>query len=117
MNSQQIFDTVVTHLRTMPGKAFVQGKGCMYRTPTGNCCAAGKLIKDEEYKPEMEGRNVLGLVANTLFPDRLLPHLHLIVKLQQVHDNDSNWTDNKFNEAGEAWLSEIAHNFSLRYSS
>lgn len=53
MNEQEIFDTVANHLLTQNAKA-QDGFHCRYRTKDGLKCAIGCLIKEEDYKPEME---------------------------------------------------------------
>ena len=59
MNKQEIFDTVVTHLRKQGKRASSihpnGDTGCMYRTSDGLKCAAGCLIPDEDYNLEFEG--------------------------------------------------------------
>ncbi|MGQ7794435.1 hypothetical protein ACUN0C_18675 [Faunimonas sp. B44] len=85
-NRQEAFDTVVRHL-------FKQGKqakfgGCVYRGPEGTKCAVGCLIPDELYSPKLEGRSVFSLPQRVL--DQL-PAPSLLDKLQQAHDDDSNW--------------------------
>jgi hypothetical protein len=91
MNQQEIFDTVVTHLFKQKHRAFGL-TGCLYRTPSGEKCAAGVLIPDEYYKPEMEKKYI-----NTI-PRDWLPtwffdgkNLSLIQALQGVHDNFESW--------------------------
>jgi len=65
MNNQEIFDTVVNHLRAQGRKSINESSGvCLYRGPDGTKCAAGILIPDELYKPEMEGNNFGFLISN-----------------------------------------------------
>jgi hypothetical protein len=87
MNKQEIFDKVLTHLRKQ-GKAAVNDNGdCMYRAADGRQCAAGCLITDEEYEPQMEGRMVGYLLNKGQLPARLVPHVEFLRDLQDVHDN------------------------------
>lgn len=113
MNKQEIFDTVVNHLRTQ-GKKAVKGQGgiCMYRAPDGSKCAAGVLIPDEIYDPKMEGRDVRALInpydyvaLNELFGDNLA----LVAALQTVHDGSmvSEW---------EVQFEGVAKQFGLIYT-
>lgn len=62
MNAQEIFDTVFTKLYEQ-GKQSVDPElphTCMYRGPDGMKCAAGFLIPDELYRPEMENISIGG---------------------------------------------------------
>jgi hypothetical protein len=108
---QSIFNRVATHLlkqgkratvektrivpHLMDGNKCVEEKYdvCMYRTPDGSKCAAGCLIKDEFYKPEIEGYNVesvdyvIPALRQSLDdPDNFIDVLGLVVDLQKVHD-------------------------------
>ena len=54
MTQQEIFDTVLAHLRKQ-GKASVSDMNlCQYRGPDGTSCAVGCLIPDELYDPLIE---------------------------------------------------------------
>lgn len=54
MTNQETFDIVVTALRAQGRKSVDAHGGCMYRGPNGLKCAAGHLIPDSLYSPEME---------------------------------------------------------------
>ena len=93
MNQQEIFDTVVTHLRKQGKKAVVmgsEGPSCMYRSPDGLKCAAGCLIPDRDYLPEFEGVTindgdhypVVKYFSSKFDEDGM----ELISELQTVHD-------------------------------
>jgi hypothetical protein len=58
MNAQEIFDKVVTHLRTQGKQAKNTSDDCVYRRPNGLMCAVGCLIPDELYDPALEGATV-----------------------------------------------------------
>jgi hypothetical protein len=87
---QEVFDIVSVHLLTQvkrcmaiyPDRIFPV---CSYRNEYGMKCAAGALIPDEEYKPEMEKNNWKMLVkkafVNNLFSNE-------IRELQQIHDSN-----------------------------
>lgn len=83
MNEQEIFDTVVNHLRKQNKKSD-DNAGSLYRSSKGLKCAVGCLIYDEEYKPEMEGYAV-GILANNHIP-RFRPYISLLRRLQKIHD-------------------------------
>lgn len=115
MTPQEIFDTVVNHLRKQGHKSYLSEaqietlkitKGassvCAYRSPDGDKCAAGALITDEEYDVKMEGVGIAPLLKNNTFEfvpaslrDRLGEHHLLIEELQFIHDRvDVNvWED------------------------
>lgn len=92
LSAQQVFDFVVTHLYTQGRKAiqdsqlFADFESCAYRSPDGAKCAVGCLLRDEEYKEEMEGSPVSDLHSEGWLPSRLVPHLALLTELQGVHD-------------------------------
>lgn len=83
---QDIFDTVAKHLLNQNIKStrnsIIWASGA-YRGFDGTKCAAGCLISDEEYRPEMEGQFITSLLGkNTL----LTPHGRLLQDLQRLHD-------------------------------
>lgn len=65
---------------------------CAYRGVYGLKCAAGCLIPDEEYSPEMEGSS-----WKAMPPPFITPKIHseLIYSLQRVHDHVAveDWRD------------------------
>lgn len=88
---QEIFDIVALHLMTQKEKsrnAFL----CMYRSPDGLKCAAGALIKDEEYTEDLEENGWHSLVADGRAPEA---HAAEIRKLQLIHDMScsNEWED------------------------
>tara|TARA_B100001146_G_scaffold152086_1_gene133687 strand:+ start:242 stop:553 length:312 start_codon:yes stop_codon:yes gene_type:complete len=52
---------------------------CLYRGPNGLKCAAGHLLSDEDYSPDMEGLRVVDVFHNH-------PHKWLISQMQKAHD-------------------------------
>lgn len=94
IDRQEIFDTVVNHLMTMPRQSAIDG-GCLYRGPDELSCAVGCLITDEEYVDAMDdmdqGSSVKSLFERNLLPHRFIPHLQLLGDLQRIHDNINNW--------------------------
>lgn len=100
ISRQETYDAVVDHLRKQGCKSMVPHLGnqlpaqcCRYRGPGGTKCAAGALIPDDKYSPEMEGESLfvppmedeLGLAGRVL---KELGHdLDLLSQLQYVHDN------------------------------
>lgn len=84
---QEVFDQIVNHLLTQ-NKKCMNNENCVYRNEKGLKCAAGCLIADDEYKPEMDDTDS-GTNWKTLFNNGLVPntHLNLIMSLQSIHDN------------------------------
>lgn len=100
MNDQEIFDTVVTHLASSPGKA-VHHQSCKYRTPNGGMCAVGCLIPNKFYVPIMDGLSGGNSVVNkNPYVQRALKKvgidadntntLALLTSLQATHDRSQN---------------------------
>ncbi|AND75149.1 hypothetical protein pf16_226 [Pseudomonas phage pf16] len=94
--AQQVFDQVAAHLLHQNAKAQKVREGttindCMYRGENGTKCAAGCLIADDEYKPEMDKEDAVrgtswpSLITRKLVPST--PHDRLIRALQHVHDD------------------------------
>ena len=92
MTEQEIFDKVVTHLfaQGKPAKD-IDGEGCMYRAPDGCKCAVGCLIPDDIYHPRMEWNDIRKIVLHYSELQNLLPHLPMLMALQNIHDRDCVW--------------------------
>src|SRR3990167_10848904 len=97
MTKQEIFDKIALHLLRQNKKSVNKSGFCAYRGTNGLKCAAGCLIDDLEYKPEMEIHN-FGMVFTTdnginVFDELLknkpylYDNLELIKTLQRIHDN------------------------------
>jgi hypothetical protein len=87
---QQVFNQVAEHLmkQARPSKQLDGGKEyCAYRATVEDGtvlkCAAGCLIGDDEYSPDMEGFTWRKMVQKGKIPS---DHLRLIMDLQNVHD-------------------------------
>jgi hypothetical protein len=103
MEAQEVFDTVVKHLRNQNTKSTCSLYGCAYRqdmrADSPIRCAVGCLIEDSEYTNEMEGIGLAYLFLKDWVPqslkDRLLPHTELLTILQRTHDNYNigNWEE------------------------
>lgn len=82
---QEVFDQVKNHLLAQ-NKQCIGTITCRYRNEEGLKCAAGCLISDEEYLPEME----IGLWSKLIERDLVPPnHQDLILALQHIHDSYS----------------------------
>lgn len=84
---QQVFDKIVEHLRKQGAKSLMGSDDtalkCAYRGNDNRMCAAGCLIPDDEYSPEIESWVWANLAKNGIVPNN---HAHLIWDLQNVHD-------------------------------
>ena len=86
MTKQEVFDKVATHLLTQNKKAICPIDGrCKYRTSEGLKCAAGIMISDDEYSPEMESWAVNHLITKYNL-EKIAPFKDLLYKLQGIHD-------------------------------
>ena len=102
---QEIFDFVVDHLQTQNCKALDDRTACRYRGPNGTMCAAGCLITDDEYDPQIEGKTVYSVKIS-----RISNQLGLVRLLQCVHDNRTveDWPDALREVALHCGLSDAA---------
>lgn len=94
---QQVFDQVATHLLKQNQQCRSFDSQCVYRGGKDNnlMCAAGCLIGEDEYKPEMDragyvdnvsfGSNWTSLIKRGLVPET--PHTNFIADLQDLHDH------------------------------
>jgi hypothetical protein len=91
MNEQEIFDTVVAHIFKQKHRA-MGNVGCVYRNADGEKCAAGCLIPDEYYKPEME-KIFIDAIPKGMLPSwfREGKNMSVIRSLQRVHDQIESW--------------------------
>ena len=92
MTPQEMFDTAFIGMIKQGTQSRTNGK-CKYRAADGKKCAAGFLIPDEVYDPEMDSDFECSIteVAERFAFETKLPHLtrnpRLIIEMQQVHDN------------------------------
>lgn len=114
---QQVFDQVVTHMRTQKVQA-KGAEGCAYRTGTLKC-AAGCLIADDEYIPEMDqaginktgsedGSSWSGLIRRGVVEST--QHDGLIVDLQCIHDSSAG------TGSWETKFEHTAKNYNLQFT-
>jgi hypothetical protein len=85
MTAQEVFDTVTAHLLTQKECSKNANGNCAYRGLNGLKCAAGCLIPDECYNPDMEGSNWGTLIGGGFGVPEV--HRNLIARLQTIHDN------------------------------
>ena len=131
MTAQEIYDTVLAHLRKQGRASRTIAGGCRYRGPDGTACAVGCLIPDELYDHRIEGLSVVEIMGgetHTASPSvrykfretlaritrRLgAEHLQLLENLQRAHDQ-------LLADGGLArWereMEDIARHFKLEYT-
>lgn len=127
MTPQDIFNKVATHLFTQGEKAVElvalsdwNGKkpkyepACRYRMKKGDkvlTCAAGCLIPNDVYKPDMENFRIHMVKNYPGIPAFIKNNLGLIGQLQRLHDNeDNNWHSTIMMKTR---LSQVANEFNL----
>lgn len=102
---QEVFDQVTRHLLTQMEQSKYNNV-CVYRSPDGLKCAAGCLIADDEYDPDMEDNGWVDLVSRFGFTQS---HGNLIQRLQDIHDEytPKDWLNQ---------LKNLALEFSLEFN-
>lgn len=114
MTQQETLDIVINGLRAQGCKSIGEyaskigsaetTTGCCYRGANGTKCAAGQLIPNDKYKPEMEGlicsndNNVRAVLLEEGHD------LSLCRKLQTIHDcyEPYEWEE-KFRNLADGW--------------
>lgn len=84
MTKADVFYSVIAHLRAQNKRAVNTTGTCFYRTPEGLKCAAGYLIRDEEYDSSFEGLP-WRCIASML--PRYWEYRDMISDLQHLHDS------------------------------
>lgn len=128
-DEQEAFTAVKAHLEKMTVRAVdtaLDGTPkCVYRVgqdPSGNRCAIGALIPDDQYTPELDsnytgGAGIFILVKNDVIgTDISVP---LLSDLQKVHDSLpywENWESGvRLSSYGQRRLAFIAQEYGLVY--
>ena len=118
MTLQEIFDTVVSNLIAQGGRSihkerYEHKSPCAYRGANGRKCAAGWLIPDELYRPDMEDDSATHIFENSeelldvIGRDGLDDKLALIRRLQSIHDGDEEWEPRSIHYRHEEWKREF----------
>lgn len=99
-SAQEVFDWIVSNLLAQGHRSvgIVEGDRadiltCVYRSPEGYKCAAGWVIADDEYRPEMENTAWVCLAEQGVVPS---DHAALIGHAQTIHDTEipEDWPNN-----------------------
>lgn len=88
MNKIEVFDKIYNGLKTQGRPSFIIDRNevsCRYRTDSGDRCAVGMLIADEDYDPKIEGRDVYNLPHEKIGIE--FDHLAMLTRLQELHDD------------------------------
>lgn len=88
---QEVFNIVSLHLLTQIKRCLAiypdrMYPVCSYRNEDGMKCAAGALIPDDEYRPEMEKNDWKQLVEKEFVETHFSNEIR---ELQQIHDSNS----------------------------
>lgn len=86
---QEIFDIVSKHLLKQGRRSLsANNSKCVYRSPDGLKCAAGALISDEEYRPEMDSTLDSGWIVNLHLRKvrERVGNATFVAALQEIHD-------------------------------
>jgi hypothetical protein len=104
--AQEIFDTVVAHLRKQGCKSLsYDGRTCQYRGEAGRMCAAGCLIPDDMYTPDLECKTWSHIELKAIREHVGEEHTRLIEDLQMVHDgtHPDAW-ENRFHDVAQTHM-------------
>ena len=117
LTAQEVFNSVLFHLRFQDGRSMLSELDCAYRSESGKRCAVGLFILGTEYRPGLEGASMRGILNQMEGPTKefLTRRLSLLGKLQRLHDKKDHWTGPTFNELGEAEMRYLAAKEGLLY--
>lgn len=108
--AQVILDYVAESLFRQGERSInIKNCGCAYRSGRLKC-AAGFLIKDGVYQPDIEGLTVKDASAKECLIPEAKSHIELVGKLQSLHDEPANWSSSN---RMVAELSRVAERFKL----
>lgn len=120
---QELFDKVYAAILAQ-GPSF-SGRECMYRSPNGAKCAAGLLLKDEFYKPRMEGRSCLSPEIEQALVDSGVgrENIQLVRAIQGAHDSAAMYASrqgvanlDEFREIFTTGMIGVARRYKLNFS-
>ena len=87
MDNQTFFNTVALHLLNQGTRAANEHGVCLYRGPDGTKCAAGVMIPDCHYHPDMEQTSIDSVLSNNPELEPYFPSIELATSLQNTHDS------------------------------
>lgn len=120
MTNQEVFDTVVRHLKVQGKRSGVYKANppwpekfyCLYRGPNNTSCAVGCLIPDDMYSPDLENRPAGAAAINWILLELDISP-GLASGLQRVHDSSMSWNSNANMRSA---LNVVAKDYKLDYS-
>ena len=93
IEAQELYDYIVEAI-VKQGRPSVGDNGrCLYRGPGGLKCAYGHVHPDSMYDEGMEDCTLAKLHLQEKIPASLVPHVHMLLKLQACHDRSSRHQD------------------------
>lgn len=118
MTKQEIFNTVCNGILSQGGPSVNECGNCCYRNENGHKCAAGLLIKDEDYYFTMEGQTCEKGTPVGEYLARNEIDIDFVRDLQLIHDNSYTDHENE-NDFFSLWnlrMIKIAQLHNLDYS-
>ena len=87
MTKQEMFDRAARQIRKQKGPS-IKGGRCLYRGPNGAKCAAGVLISNKHYTPELEDKTADDpAVSQALRASGIRnTQISFVAELQEAHD-------------------------------
>lgn len=120
MNKQQIFDTVLKHMREQKLPARNNGNCVYYDETTNRKCAIGCLIPTEQYDPMFDAVSYCQVEANVIVQKALenvgievnsMGMLEFLDQLQMIHDA----IETEWSSIQESEMKLLAEEHSLKY--
>jgi len=116
MTAQEVFDTAVLGVLSQ-GKPSINHTGdCMYRGPNGLKCAAGHVLKDQDYKRHFDINNlsIYSLSDRIETPYYVKDNKILLSRLQRVHDSKTLGDNSVWLKSFRTKARRIAKDFDLK---
>lgn len=97
LSPKAIYERVSEHLLTQRAVSEDDNGSCRLRSPEGRKCAIGSLVRDDVYRPELEGVGISyyrhaqdGTLLRALYASQVNAYdpniIDLLIELEEVHD-------------------------------
>ncbi|SAL56860.1 hypothetical protein AWB74_02620 [Caballeronia arvi] len=97
LSPKDIYERVSEHLLTQRAVSEDDNGSCRLRSPEGRKCAIGSLVRDDVYRPELEGVGISyyrhaqdGKLLRALYASHVNAYdpniIDLLIELEEVHD-------------------------------
>ena len=97
LSPKDIYERVSKHLLTQRAVSEDDNGSCRLRSPEGRKCAIGSLVRDDVYRPELEGVGISyyrhaqdGKLLRALFESHVNAYdpniIDLLIELEEIHD-------------------------------